>query len=112
MRDYSKLLTWREEPMSGIIEEPGSSVHYETGSWRTFRPVWDSEKCIQCFRCWAYCPDASVLVEDGKVVGIDYAHCKGCGICAKECPPKAGAIEMVLESEMREKEPEADASKA
>jgi pyruvate ferredoxin oxidoreductase delta subunit len=107
MRDYSKLLNWREEPMSGIIEEPGSSVHYETGSWRSFRPIWDPEKCIQCFHCWAYCPDASILVEDDKVVGIDYAHCKGCGICAKECPPKAGAIEMILESDAKEKECEA-----
>jgi len=107
MRDYSKLLNWQEEPMSGIIEEPGSSVHYHTGSWRSYRPVWDSEKCIQCFRCWAYCPDASILAEDGKITGIDLDHCKGCGICAKECPAKPAAIEMVLESDAREKDREA-----
>jgi Pyruvate/2-oxoacid:ferredoxin oxidoreductase delta subunit len=34
------------------------------------------------------CPDSSILVEAGKVVGIDDKHCKGCGICAKECPTK------------------------
>ncbi|MGZ4199745.1 MAG: 4Fe-4S binding protein [Thermoleophilia bacterium] len=39
--------------------------------------------------CYFYCPDASVLVENGKAVGFDLAHCKGCGICAKECPTKA-----------------------
>lgn len=104
MRDYSKLYNWREEPMAGMIEEPGSSVHYETGSWRTYRPVWDPEKCIQCFRCWVYCPDASVLVTEKKMVGIDLGHCKGCGICAAECPAKPIAIEMILESEAKEKE--------
>ena len=39
--------------------------------------------------CYFYCPDASVLVENGKAVGFDLAHCKGCGICAKECPTDA-----------------------
>jgi len=44
------------------------------------------------------------MVKDGKMVGIDYEHCKGCGICANECPPKASAIKMVLETEARKAE--------
>jgi len=52
--------------------------------------------------CWIYCPDSSILVEDGKMIGFDYKHCKGCGICAAECPTKA--IEMRDENEFREKE--------
>ncbi len=107
MRDYSKLYTWKEEPMSGIIREPGSSVHYETGSWRTYRPILDLDKCIQCFHCWVYCPESAILVEDRKVVGIDYRYCKGCGICEYECSAKPKAIEMILESEAREKEHQA-----
>ena len=42
--------------------------------------------------CYFYCPDASILVENGKAVGIDLEHCKGCGICAKECPTDAIAM--------------------
>jgi pyruvate ferredoxin oxidoreductase delta subunit len=34
-------------------------------------------------------------VKDEKMTGIDFEHCKGCGICAKECPFKA--IEMEVE---------------
>ena len=63
-----------------------------TGSWRTYRPDWDEEKCVHCLRCWILCPDSSIVVKDGKVTGIDYDHCKGCGICSEECPKDA--IEM------------------
>ena len=52
--------------------------------------------------CWILCPDDSILVEDGKVVGIDYDYCKGCGICAAECPPKVQAFDMKRESDFRE----------
>jgi len=44
------------------------------------------------------------MVEDGKVVDIDLDHCKGCGICAYECPPKVQAITMVLENEAAKKD--------
>jgi Pyruvate/2-oxoacid:ferredoxin oxidoreductase delta subunit len=27
-----------------------------------------------------------VSLENGKVASFDYDHCKGCGICAEECP--------------------------
>jgi len=93
--------SWREEPTAGIILRAGNSVEYKTGSWRTYRPIWDAQACINCFTCFIFCPDSAIMVKDGKVVGIDYDHCKGCGICANECPPKASAIKMVLESEAR-----------
>ena len=92
-----KLKGWKEIPIAGLIVEAGNAITYETGSWRTFKPIHDAEKCTNCLRCWIYCPDSSILLEDGKVVGIDYDHCKGCGICARECPPKVTAITMVRE---------------
>ena len=39
--------------------------------------------------------DTSVLVKDEKVYDFDLKHCKGCGVCAKECP--FDAIQMVPE---------------
>ena len=88
--------SWRAVPIGGNILEPGTGAEYKTGSWRSARPIWDAEKCTQCSQCWLYCPDMSIkLDEDGKMTGIDYDYCKGCGICASVCPPKASAIQMV-----------------
>ena len=95
-----KLKGWKELPLGCVIEKAGNSDAYETGSWRTYRPVLDSEKCTNCLLCWIYCPDSSVRVENEKVVGFDLNHCKGCGICRQECPVKGKAISMKLESEL------------
>lgn len=86
---------WRSIPHALIIFEPATSRYYYTGTWRTFRPVTDHEKCIRCALCWVYCPEGAVRqVEDGAYEA-DLRYCKGCGICAAECPVKA--IEMVKE---------------
>jgi pyruvate ferredoxin oxidoreductase delta subunit len=80
-----------------VIMEPGTAVEYKTGSWRSRRPVVDKEKCINCMFCWMYCPDNSIIVEKGEMKGIKLSHCKGCGICANQCPKDA--IVMVEEGE-------------
>jgi len=93
----SKKLGWKEIPEGGLIIKAGNSATYETGSWRSARPVRDVDKCTNCLICWVYCPDSSIFTSDGKLTGIDYSHCKGCGICAEECPVKA--IKMLDEKE-------------
>ncbi|MHB1000300.1 MAG: 4Fe-4S binding protein [Armatimonadota bacterium] len=94
---------WRDLPIGGLITEAGSSEGYITGGWRAMRPVWDAGKCIHCLICWVYCPDSAVKVNaESKITGIDYDHCKGCGICAEECPPKVKAYTMVPESDFRD----------
>ncbi len=89
--------TWRDVPRGGVIPRGGNAAEYQTGDWRSARPIHDADLCIQCRLCWVYCPDSSILTnEEGEVIGIDYDHCKGCGICAAECP-KEGAMTMIAE---------------
>ncbi|HYA00189.1 MAG TPA: NAD(P)-binding protein [Candidatus Binatia bacterium] len=55
--------------------------------------------CFACDNCYGVCPDNAVhKVEPGVAYGyeIDLDYCKGCGLCATECP--CGAIAMVPEA--------------
>lgn len=90
---------WKDLPAGGFIDEPATALEFHTGDWRAMRPVWHEEKCIQCLQCWIYCPDSAVIVKDQKVCGPNLDYCKGCGICAKVCPPKEKAITMIREGE-------------
>jgi pyruvate ferredoxin oxidoreductase delta subunit len=91
----------KDLPDAGIITEPGNAAEFKTGDWRTYVPEFHAENCIQCMFCWVYCPDAAIKVdtsgEKPEVIGIDLEHCKGCGICAHECPPaKKGKAALVM----------------
>lgn len=78
---------WKELP-EGDILGAGTAAQFHTGDWRSERPIFNYDNCIQCMICWVVCPDSSVKVENGKVTGFKYEHCKGCGICDHECPTK------------------------
>ncbi len=89
----------------GGMMKPGSSKNFHTGTWKTFRPVWDEKKCIHCQLCTIYCPDNCIPVkgkDPGKVkrTETDLDYCKGCGICAQVCPVKC--IKMKPESDFDE----------
>lgn len=75
------------------LSYPKRGAMGRTGSWRVFRPVLDENKCVRCLRCWIFCPESSITRLDDDSVRIDYDYCKGCGICARECPAKAIRME-------------------
>lgn len=89
-------------PTSEIaISRPAIGEAGRTGDWRNSRPVVAMARClavkqdkVTCQICWVHCPDGCIARGIGPV--IDLAYCKGCGICATECP--ADAIEMVPEA--------------
>jgi len=52
--------------------------------------------CFECDNCFGVCPDNAVIkLGVSKRHEFDYDFCKGCGICAKQCP--CGAIDMIPE---------------
>ena len=99
-------------------------------------PRWNPENCIQCNFCSMVCPHATirpVLLTDEEIaaapmafetvpamgkgvegikfrVQVSPANCVGCGLCAAECPGKAGnkALTMVDINLELDKEPLAD----
>ena len=70
-----------------------------TGTWRTERPVVDSNKCNYCGLCALFCPtQCMVNMNDHFLPNLEY--CKGCGTCARECPKKV--IRMISEGEFQD----------
>ncbi|MCF7810019.1 FAD-dependent oxidoreductase [bacterium] len=67
--------------------------------WRISSAVREAKRCFHCGtcdscgNCHIFCPDGAVN-RDPKTgaLSFDLEHCKGCGICAEECPRTA--IEM------------------
>ncbi|MCP5074700.1 MAG: NAD(P)-binding protein [Rhodobacteraceae bacterium] len=52
--------------------------------------------CFECDNCYGICPDNAVTkLGPGNGFEFKYDYCKGCGICAAECP--CGAIMMMTE---------------
>src|SRR3989339_91654 len=91
---------WKELP-EGDVLEAGTAAKFNVAGWRSEKPVWSKDNCIQCMICWIVCPDSSVKVVDGKMTGFDYDHCKGCGIFSHECPTKADKRAIVMEQEKK-----------
>jgi 2-oxoacid:acceptor oxidoreductase delta subunit (pyruvate/2-ketoisovalerate family) len=53
--------------------------------------------CFECDNCYGVCPDNAVIkLGPGKRFQFNYDYCKGCALCASECP--CGAIQMVPET--------------
>jgi NADPH-dependent glutamate synthase beta subunit-like oxidoreductase len=76
-----------EEVVRGLSEE---SALFEA------RRCMSCGNCFECDNCYGLCPDDVIVkLGHGKKYQINLDYCKGCGICAAECP--CGCIEMVPE---------------
>ncbi|MDR1393606.1 MAG: NAD(P)-binding protein [Bifidobacteriaceae bacterium] len=76
-----------EEVVRGLSEE---SALFEA------RRCMSCGNCFECDNCYGLCPDDVIVkLGYGQKYSIDLNYCKGCGICAAECP--CGCIEMVPE---------------
>lgn len=108
MRDFDGAVSQSAETVSGFanpgfidipfynaslstpaIRSRSTSLKSPTGSWRTVRPVINTDKCSRCMLCNVYCPDSAISTGDDSFPCIDYSHCKGCLICAEICPSHA-----------------------
>ena len=85
-------LTWKDLKVGAIVVEPGSASQYETGSWRSQRPIIDNDKCNKCGLCYIFCPEPAIEQEADGYYKVNLYYCKGCGICDKECPKMAIAM--------------------
>ena len=51
--------------------------------------------CFGCDNCFGVCPDNAITKLKRGEYEFKYDYCKGCGLCAEECP--CGAISMIPE---------------
>jgi 2-oxoacid:acceptor oxidoreductase delta subunit (pyruvate/2-ketoisovalerate family) len=106
---YDKLNTWyysdapkTVRPMLDIIRRQ-SSFDEVQGGLDEKNALFEARRCLscgncfECDNCYGVCPDNAVIkLGPGKRFEFNYDYCKGCGLCAAECP--CGAIKMVAEA--------------
>ena len=88
--------TWKEIAPAGVCSK--ASTEFLTGDWKTYMPIRDLNKCTRCLLCVLFCPDAAInwYPEKGDIA-FDYRFCKGCGICANQCPTNAITMKLAQE---------------
>ena len=108
LADFSKLNTWyyadapkTVQPMLEIVRRQSTFEEVQGGLDET-NALYEARRCLscgncfECDNCYGVCPDNAVIkLGPGKRFRFNYDYCKGCGICAQECP--CGAITMVPE---------------
>ena len=106
---FERLNTWyyadapkTMRPMLDIIRRQ-STFEEVQGGLDEHNALYEARRCLscgncfECDNCYGVCPDNAVIkLGPGKRFQFNYDYCKGCGICAAECP--CGAIKMVPES--------------
>jgi len=106
---YERLNTWyyadapkRLQPELNIIRRQ-STFEEVLGGLTADNALFEARRCLscgncfECDNCYGVCPDNAVVkLGPGQRFQFNYDYCKGCGMCAAECP--CGAINMVPET--------------
>ena len=108
LADFQKLNPWYYANAPETVQEMLDIVRRQTtfgevlGGLDETNALYEARRCLscgncfECDNCYGVCPDNAVIkLGPGKRFEFDYDFCKGCGICAAECP--CGAIKMVPE---------------
>jgi len=88
----------RVEPVQDRLQDPKEStagfseVNLGCTNAKEAERCFSCGHCTECDQCRVYCPEG-IVNRLRKGYEIDYAFCKGCGICVAECP--RCAMEMV-----------------
>jgi NADPH-dependent glutamate synthase beta subunit-like oxidoreductase len=87
MLDDARRRSTFEEVVAGLDE---SNALFEA------RRCLSCGNCFECDNCYGICPDNAITkLGPGNRFEFKYDYCKGCSMCATECP--CGAIRMVPE---------------
>ena len=85
--DLARRVSSFDEVLAGLAED---TALFEA------RRCLSCGNCFECDNCYGVCPDNAVIkLGPGNRFEFNLDYCKGCGICAAECP--CGAIDMVPE---------------
>ncbi|MBF0193432.1 MAG: NAD(P)-binding protein [Magnetococcales bacterium] len=106
---YEKLNTWyfsdapkTVQPILNLIRRQ-SGFEEVLGNLEEGNALFEARRCLscgncfECDNCYGACPDNAIdKLGSGKRFAVNYDYCKGCGLCATECP--CGAIDIVNET--------------
>jgi len=123
-------------PVDGTF--PTATAQYEKRNLALEIPVWDEQVCIQCLKCVAICPHATIrgkVYDPAQLAGapptfkatdsrlpefkgmkftlqVAAEDCTGCGICVEVCPARNKAEARLKAINMRPQAPLRDAERA
>ncbi len=86
--DAPKTMRGRLEPArrTGTFDEVEAGLD-ESDALFEARRCLSCGNCFECDNCFGVCPDNAVIkLGPNERYEFDYDYCKGCGICAQECP--------------------------